>query len=133
MSADGRYVVFITADALDPADTNGVADVYVRDLVAEHDDLGEPAGRRVGCPHGLAPTTVAISADGRYVSFFWRPSPIDPRRSPSLYRRDRQAGTTTKLARRPATSTGCRPRATAATSCRRPACFQGALLPERRS
>jgi Tol biopolymer transport system component len=34
VSADGRFVTFATANALEPGDTNGTYDIYVRDFVA---------------------------------------------------------------------------------------------------
>ena len=46
-SADGRFVVFTsTAGNLSPADTNGVADVYVRDRLTGTTQL--VSGRRQG-------------------------------------------------------------------------------------
>jgi Tol biopolymer transport system component len=68
ISADGRYVVFSsTATNLVPGDTDGVADVYVRDR-ATHSTLRISVGRAKQQPDGdsLKP---AISADGKTVSF----------------------------------------------------------------
>jgi hypothetical protein len=67
MSADGRYVVFESGDALVPGDTNGWSDVYVRDRVAgttERMSLG-PAGEQ----GNYFSDEEDISADGRYVAF----------------------------------------------------------------
>lgn len=75
ISADGRYVAFIsTARNLVDSDTNGVADVFVRDTCA-----GAPSGcvaatQRVSVSSGgvqssAASISAAISATGRYVSF----------------------------------------------------------------
>jgi len=68
ISGDGRYVVFASvATNLVAGDTNGVADVFVRDMVAETttrasvDSDGNEA-------NGLSNFS-AISADGRYVAF----------------------------------------------------------------
>ncbi|MGZ4734288.1 MAG: TolB family protein [Acidimicrobiia bacterium] len=94
VSQDGRYVAFTTAAKLDPGDTNGTSDVYVRDLMAGTTTWASqpPAG---GLGSGGALDNVTISADGRYVSFFWQ-TPFFPPNS-DLYRRDRQAGTTTRV------------------------------------
>ncbi len=68
ISADGRYVAFVSsATNLVSGDTNGVADVFVRDLVlglTARVSVG-PGGRQANGPSG-AP---AISADGHVVSF----------------------------------------------------------------
>ena len=50
-------------------------------------------------PNGFADfTSLAISGNGRYVSYFWRTPGSTPEYSiATLYRRDRQAATTTKL------------------------------------
>lgn len=62
VSADGRYVVFVSAASnLVPGDTNGVVDVFVRDLVA---------GSTQRVTDGNGPSAApAISPDGGYVSF----------------------------------------------------------------
>jgi YD repeat-containing protein len=72
MSADGRYVVFTTTDSnLVAGDTNGVQDVYVRDIEASHPVLAAP--RSPWLPsYNLAQLGGNIgnsSADGRYVVF----------------------------------------------------------------
>lgn len=75
ISADGRYVTFLsTARNLVDSDTNGVADVFVRDTCA-----GAPAGcvavtQRVsvttsGVQANAASTAATISGTGRYVTF----------------------------------------------------------------
>jgi Tol biopolymer transport system component len=100
MSSDGRSVAFITGQALDPADTNGVADVYVRDLTSGTTTWASqpPPG---GFPSGGAVqdfTALAISTGGRFVSFFWQSPGSDPDLpTKTLYRRDRQLATTTKI------------------------------------
>jgi Tol biopolymer transport system component len=67
VSANGRYVAFVSAaDNLVAGDTNGWADVFVRDRVAH-------VTRRVSGPGGTQANgfflTPAISADGRHVAF----------------------------------------------------------------
>ena len=68
ISADGRYVAFKSfASNLVAGDTNGTADVFVRDLV---DDTTErvSVGTAGGQSSGLSEQP-AISGDGRYVAF----------------------------------------------------------------
>jgi hypothetical protein len=99
MSSDGRYAAFVTADPLDPADTNESADVYVRDL---EDNVTRWASRAPGntafegsvqnVPGGNA---VTISADGRYVSFLWQSGDFPP--VTKLYYRDFVGKTTLAL------------------------------------
>jgi hypothetical protein len=97
MSADGRYGAFVTAASLDLADTNGTTDVYVRDLTIGTTTWASPPPA-AGFPTGGGVSYVAISADGRYVSFFWERATSTPElRADTLYRRDRQTATTTKL------------------------------------
>jgi TolB protein len=67
LSANGRFVAFSSGAAYEPADTNGTADVWVRDRVDDslervsvsHDD-------QQGSLHSTAP---AIDADGSRVAF----------------------------------------------------------------
>ena len=67
ITPDGRYVAFVTGEALVTADTNGVADVYVRDR------LGNTTTRAsltsTGSQISSASSAPAISADGRFVAF----------------------------------------------------------------
>jgi len=71
ISGNGRHVVFQSlASNLEPTDTNGVTDLYVRDLdtgVTSLVTVG-PAGERLAC--NCAPFPVArLSGDGRFVLF----------------------------------------------------------------
>jgi Tol biopolymer transport system component len=78
ISADGRYVAFTSrASNLVPRDTNGKADVFVRDRKLDKT-------RRVSGQHGGIETPPAISASGRYVAF----------QSGGVYVRDRKLRTT---------------------------------------
>ena len=71
MSANGRHVVFQSqASNFDPTDTNGVSDLYVRDLDSGATSLVTvgPSGERLDC--NCAPLSVArLSGDGRFVLF----------------------------------------------------------------
>jgi hypothetical protein len=75
VSSNGRYVAFLSsATNLVPDDTNGIADVFVRDVQAgtttrvNVDDAGTQA--RVGPGmDGEWSSRVTISADGRFVAF----------------------------------------------------------------
>jgi hypothetical protein len=94
MSADGRYVAFVSVDHLDPAAPDFGA-AYVRDLSANTTTwVSQPPA--AGLPQGGV-HDVAISADGRFVSFLWRTFTTLPVAPTTLYRRDRQAGTTAQL------------------------------------
>jgi|GEM_PF-3461789 len=67
ISDDGRYVAFVTADSLATNDTNGVEDVYVRDMQngvtywVSADSNGNAVNQR---SHDCS-----ISGNGRYVAF----------------------------------------------------------------
>lgn len=72
ISADGRYVAFVSQAPLDVSDTNGADDVYLHDLqtnTTTRISLGSAGeqglGPGVGTLYGGA---VAISPDGRYVA-----------------------------------------------------------------
>lgn len=72
ISTDGRLVAFTTADNnLFPGDTNGLEDVFVRDLVSESilpvsvESTGQFRTNHVG-------RLPVISANGRYVLFHWQ-------------------------------------------------------------
>ena len=77
ISADGRYVAFSSrATNLAPGDTNGVVDVFVRDLQAGTTErvsvssTGAQGDGDSGVEHvSTAGRPVAISGDGRYVAF----------------------------------------------------------------
>lgn len=65
ISADGRFVAFASTGGLVAADTNGVSDVYVKDLATGAISL---ASVSVGGTAAGA-TYPSLSADGRHVSF----------------------------------------------------------------
>lgn len=66
-SRDGRYVVFSTEAALVPEDTNGVDDVYLRDLLGQTTTLvSVTEDGTLGNDYSVEPS---ISYDGRRVAF----------------------------------------------------------------
>ena len=105
VSADGRYVTFESFSALDPADTNEITDVYVRDLVA-HTTTRVSLASNGGQLSGTAAQFAQISADGRFVSFETdAPELVPPLGGTSnpgagnngIFVRDRVSGTTTRM------------------------------------
>jgi Tol biopolymer transport system component len=71
LSADGRYVAFVSnATNLVAGDTNGVADVFVRDLQTGVTTLVHKSSTGTQANNGM-PTFAwpSISADGRFVAF----------------------------------------------------------------
>ncbi len=77
ITPDGRYVAFVSAAAnLVVGDTNGIQDVFVRDLQLGVTTLASPGAQRFtgdsGTPLTLASSSESpvISSDGRYVAFF---------------------------------------------------------------
>ena len=90
ISADGRYVAFVSAASdLVPGDSNGANDVFVRDL-----QVGSTARVSVNVFGGdfrFGSGQPSISADGRYVAF------SAGNGAPNVFRRDLEAGTTTQV------------------------------------
>ena len=66
VSRDGAVVAFVSTARLAPADTNSVADVYVRDM---RHAITVLVGGGVGSAQNGASASPALSADGRYVAF----------------------------------------------------------------
>ena len=95
LSADGRFVAFVSeASDLVPGDTNGFADVFVRDLQAgttERVSVDSSGVEANANPFWFPP---AISGDGRCVVFFSWASNLVPGVSAGLFLRDRVNGTT---------------------------------------
>jgi Tol biopolymer transport system component len=88
LSADGRFVAFESgATNLVPGDTNGVQDVFVRDLqtgTTERVSVGPGGG-----PDNESSGDPALSADGRFVAFYSGDS--------GVFVLDRQTGTTERV------------------------------------
>lgn len=105
ISPNGRFVVFVTAAPdLVPGDTNGLADVFLRDLA-----LGTTTLVSVGCdgePADGDSNFPQVSADGRYVTFASAaPNLVAgvPSGWQQVYRRDLLAGVTELVSRSPLT------------------------------
>jgi hypothetical protein len=101
ISADGRYVAFVSsATNLVDSDTNGVADVFVRDTCAGAPSGCAPSTQRVsvstdGTQGNEASTSGTISATGRYITFRSTATNLDPASPPSssgIFLRDTCAG-----------------------------------------
>ena len=100
ISAGGRYVTFISsATNLVDSDTNGVADVFVRDTCAGAPSGCTPTTQRVsiaatGIQANDASTSASISADGRYITFRSVATNLDPTSSAptGIFLRDTCAG-----------------------------------------
>jgi hypothetical protein len=67
ISGDGRYAVFASSDSLVADDTNGVADVYAKDMFSG--DVVLVSSDSSGTPADGESYTPSMSADGRYVVF----------------------------------------------------------------
>ena len=99
ISANGRYVAFESAASnLVTGDTNGVTDVFVRDLRAGTTRRVSVSGKGLqGNGYSDMPT---ISADGRYVAFESKASDLvsgDTNGKTDVFVRDLVAGTTRRV------------------------------------
>ncbi len=100
ISANGRYVAFQSnASNLVAGDTNGVADVFVRDLVTGETTRVSVAtdGSQGNGPSG---DRLSISADGRYVAFSSVASNLvtgDTNLASDIFVHDRLTGETTRI------------------------------------
>jgi hypothetical protein len=96
LSADGRFVAFASdADNLLPNDTNGVRDVFVRDLVTGQTIVAS-VDANTNAADGPS-SEPAISGNGRYVAFSSTAdnlAPNDSNRARDVFVRDLQAGAT---------------------------------------
>lgn len=103
LSADGRFVAFVTAATnLDPADLDGaVADVYVRDLQTGATTLVSRADGPAGAKGNDDSQAPAISADGRYVAFLSKATNLSAANQHGdvfdVFVRDLQQNTTTLI------------------------------------
>lgn len=100
VSGDGRFVAFVSEASLLPGDTNGTSDIYVFEMnsgrleLASVSDAGAASSGSSSHPH--------LSRDGRFLVF---DSVADnlaadaPSSCPTVYLRDRSAGTTRAIVR----------------------------------
>jgi Tol biopolymer transport system component len=98
ISSDGRFVAFdsYASNLITPNDTNGQADVYVRDRQTNTTTRVSVASD--GTQGNNISEYPSISSDGRYVAFASRASnlvPNDTNGIADIFVRDRQANTTT--------------------------------------
>jgi Tol biopolymer transport system component len=102
ISADGRFVVFVSGGRLVAADKSSMADVYLRDR-----STGKIERVSVGAggvdPNGPSDTP-SVSADGRFVAFGSAASNLvlgDTNSAHDVFVRDRALGTTERISMRP--------------------------------
>ncbi len=99
LSADGRFVAFwSSATNLVPGDTNGVQDVFVRDLV--NGTIERVSVDSAGVQGDGASTDPTISADGNLVAFQSAATNLvagDTNARLDVFVRNRAAGTTTRV------------------------------------
>ncbi|MFE7117742.1 TolB family protein [Streptomyces sp. NPDC057654] len=99
VSADGRYVVFTSAAAnLVPGDTNGVDDVFIKDLRTKKVERVSVATG--GAQADSRSSGASVSADGRYVAFnsdAANLAPGDDNGSDDVFVRDRHTGRTERV------------------------------------
>ena len=98
ITPDGRYVAFVSeASNLVAGDTNGIADVFVRDLQAGTTTLASVGAIASGKPGGSSSELPDITPDGRYVAFYSTAINLVPGgvNSGDIYVRDLVSGTTT--------------------------------------
>lgn len=101
ITPDGRFVAFVSeASNLVPGDTNGIADVFVRDTVAQTTTLvsvgAQPFSTSIYVDTIMS--TPVITPDGRYVAFSSTATNLVPGQTSTfgdIYLRDLVAGATT--------------------------------------
>jgi Tol biopolymer transport system component len=97
ISADGRYIAFwSSAPNLVSGDTNGSADVFVRDRLTGSTDLVSVSSAELQ-GNGSSGDGLAISPDGRFVAFMSSAKnlvPNDTNECRDIFLRDRLGGTT---------------------------------------
>jgi hypothetical protein len=98
ISGNGRYVIFSSTARLVPADTDGIKDVYRKDVLT--DGLVRVNPTYNGNPANSSSTAGAITPDGRYVAYWsWADNLVtgDTNTKADVFVRDLQAGTTERV------------------------------------
>ena len=99
ISADGRFVVFSSlSDNLVAGDTNGVSDVFVRDL--QNGTTERVSVDSSGLEGDDVSSAASISFDGRYVVFFSHATNLvggDTNALPDIFLHDRQTASTERV------------------------------------
>jgi len=102
ISANGRFVVFSTADPnMVPGDTNGVRDTFVRDLQLNTTTIVSVSSAGV-FGNQQSPEDFDISADGRYIVFYSLATNLvsgDTNGAADIFVRDTKLGTTTLMSK----------------------------------
>ncbi len=96
-SGDGHFLTYATSAANVVADTNGIQDVYVYDLLSRSNFLVGRSFSSLGALNGISDSP-DISANGRFIayrSFASNNVPGDTNNSPDLFVYDRLSGATT--------------------------------------
>ena len=102
ISGDGRYVVFVsTATNLVAGDTNGVMDVFLRDVIAKTTTrVSVATNGNEGNAESSTWSVPSISSDGRYVAFYSAASNLvagDTNGFYDVFLRDAISNTTTRI------------------------------------
>lgn len=98
ISATGRYVAFTSISTLDPGDTNGAHDIFVRDTASA--TTTRVSVSTAGTLANASSLLAAISANGRYVAFESLGTNLvtgDTNNNMDIFVRDTVAGTTTRV------------------------------------
>ena len=100
ISADGRYVAFISSAALVGDDSNGLYDVYLRDLLLGTTTRINVNSKEQQALGGNSIGRISVSADGRFVAFASDATNLVPRDTNTVrdvFVRDQQLGTTRRV------------------------------------
>jgi hypothetical protein len=100
VSYDGRFVTFTTAEPIVPGDTNGVNDVYVRDVQLYTTTLVSAAAHGATTAGNIGASGGMISSNGRFVTFHSFSSDLvagDTRGYRDVFLRDLQTGSTRRI------------------------------------
>jgi len=95
ISGDGFCVAFATSSALVPSDTNGMVDIYARDLVSGVTQIVSVSSG--GTLANSSSYYVSVSADGRYVAFDSAATNLAPGTTGGVFLRDLTGGTTQRV------------------------------------